>query len=300
MSRLVRFSVSTVAILFLIEVAAPPPARGDNDPRDYEALVALPSQTTVLLGYFRHFSSNDTENLVENLAIFRGVYTLKFGNLSVVPVDLVLPVADVTVTIPTGATSSLSLGGSGIGDLVFLPTILYNLPEDKLVYTYFGFTPYFTLPTGNYDKTKPINIGGNRTSVMPEIAVGQRYKMFNLELIGNATFYTDSSDHLNPMTGGSFTMSQDTSYGFYVHASADVSPTVFLAVSYLLFDNGATHVSGISSDLTPAQQEHTLRFTWAWRLEKSSLLLLQYQQDFHVTGGASLTRWFGARISTFF
>jgi len=300
MNRFLRTLASVVAVLLMVNLAAPRTVRAETDPRDYEALVALPSHTALLIAYYRHITSSDTENLSENLVLFRTVYTLKLGNISLVPIDFILPVADVQVNVTTGATSSLVLNGSGIGDLIYVPTILYTLPQDKLSYTYFGFSPYFFFPTGNFDKTKVINIGGNRLAVEPEIMFGQRYQMFNLELVGNVTLYGDSNDHLNPTTGTTFNESQDPTFGLAVHATMDISPIVYLGASYYFFNNGAIKVSGTDVEVTPSQTVHSARFSWAIRLEKASLLLLQYNQDFHVTGGASISRWFGARISTFF
>jgi hypothetical protein len=292
-----------VAVVMGIVALASGPATAETDPRDYQALVELPTRTAVLVAYYRHQNSTD-DSLTQNLAIFRALYTLKFGDLSIVPFDVLLPVVDVQTVINTSATTQLTLTGAGIGDLQYLPTAQYTLHHEEHNYTYFGFTPYFSFPTGNFDGTKPINIGGNRVWVEPEVAIGQRYSLLNLELIANATFYGDSDNHVITGAGGptSATLKQDNTYGFVAHLSADLNPLTWVAVSYYITANGAQHFAGTGFDVvgTPEQTVNNLRFTWAFRLEKATLLTLQFNQDIHASGGATLNRFWGARISTFF
>jgi hypothetical protein len=292
-----------VAVVVGILALASQPARAETDPRDYEALVQLPTRTAVLIAYYRHQSSTD-DSLTQNLAIFRAVYTLKFGDLSIVPFDFLLPVADVSLNVPTSAASQITLTGSGIGDLQYLPTIQYTMHHAEHNYTYIGFTPYISFPTGNFDGARPINIGNNRFSIEPEIGIGQRYAMFDLELNFNATIYGDSNDHIIPAGAGTAnaTLSQDATKSFVAHLSMDLNPLTWIAVSYYITANGAQHYVGTGFDVigTPEQTVNNMRFTWAFRLEKATLLTLQYNQDIHSSGGASLNRFWGARISTFF
>jgi hypothetical protein len=281
-------------------------ANFQTDARDYEVLSYLPSGTVVPLGYFRQVSSSDVQSFSESEGIFRASTILKFGNLAVVPFDAILPVVDATVYAPVpmmpGAT--VTLHASGIGDATYLPSVAYIFREDDTTHTYVAATAYVTAPTGTYDASHPVNIGDNRWRIQPQVAVGQRFlKALTVDLIGSLATYTDNTTFGIGAGMPAVTMKQDITPGFEGHLAADLSPTFFLGTSYYLAAVGRrTIVAPGLPETTIDQQQtiQTLRFTFGVHVEKSSLLLIQYNQDVAASGGATISRFIGARFSHVF
>jgi hypothetical protein len=295
-------SHSLFPLLALFAVFAPRDAHAETDPRDYEALVALPNNTTVVAGYYRHVSSADQLSYSQDVALFRGAYILRFGNLAIAPVDIALPVADVVFYAPAASHAS------GLGDLLFFPTIGYLFPQDEINHTYVAFTPYFSFPTGQYDPThSPINVGNHRSYFEQELAVGQRFlKVVNLELVANATEYTDNSSFDVTTGAGTIqgTLRQKPTFGAVLHASVDVSPNIYFAGSLYITANGQENFvyapASLNSIAVQEQTVETARFGMGIRLEPRTLLLLQYNQDLGQSNDWSISRFVGARISHLF
>jgi|GEM_PF-1875289 len=281
------------AVLALAALA--PSARAETDGRDGEVLAYVPNNTVAALGYYRHITTSDREplNIAQNLAFFRAVYVMKFGNVAFVPLDVLLPVSDVSVFTKTAV-----LNTSGVGDFVYLPTIAYIHPEGEN-HTYVLFNPNFTMPTGNYSSDTPLNIGGNRWVVKPQIGIGQRFlRAFTAEAVGNASFFTDNSEFGVPTATGivKSKLTQDPTLGGEIHLNGDLAKTFYLGVSYYVTANGKQKLESLNTTLDQPTVQ-ALRFSWGIRVEKNTLLLLQYNQDIAANHEGSISRWFGARIS---
>jgi len=290
----------TGSLAVMLSLAAVPVAHAETDARDYEAPVFLPAGSTVTNTYVRHVTSSDKLELVENQALFRVSHIMKFGQLLVVPFDAFLPIADVTVFAPTGMPGlTTAVNSSGLGDFTYLPSIGYFLPQDPLNHTYFGLTTYITAPTGSYKNTRPLNIGGNRWTFEPQLGVGQRFlDIFTAELVANVTLY-GSNDQIEIPLAGRQTLKQEATYGVEAHVAADLSPTFYTGFDYYFRSDGRNHVEVGGSDiqLAPSDHVHSLRYNFGIRIEKTSLLLLQFQEDLGATGNASLGRFVGMRFS---
>jgi hypothetical protein len=276
-------------------------ANNQTDGRDYEALAYLPKDTLVALGYFREASTSDTESFSQSQGIFRAAYILKYGNLAVVPFDALVPVVDATVYAPAPMSPGLTttLHTSGIGDATYLPTIGYVIPENETTHSYIAATAYITAPTGNYDSSRLVNIGDNRWRIQPQIGVGQRFlKAMTFDLIGNVALYTDNSKF---GTGtATVTMKQDPTLGMEAHVFGDLSPTFTLGASYYLASVGQRSITATQVPLTPVdpkQTTQTVRFTFGIHVEKNTGIFLQYNQDVEASGGASIGRFIGARVT---
>jgi hypothetical protein len=95
-------------------------------------------------------------------------------------------------------------------------------------------------------------------------------------------------------------MKQSVSPGFEAHVMADLSPTFLVGVSYYVEAAGQRNITATGLPLTPIDPEQTtqtLRFTFGIRAEPHTLLYLQYDQDIEASGGATIGRFIGARIS---
>lgn len=291
----------TGSLTLVISLASLTAARADTDARDYEAPVFLPDGATATNTYVRHVTSSDKTNLVENEALFRVSHILKFGQLVIVPFDAYLPIVDVTVFAPTGTPGlTTAVNSSGLGDLTYLPSVEYFLPQGRINHTYVGLTTYVTAPVGSYKRTRAINIGGNRWTFMPQVAVGQRFlQVFTAELVASADFL-GANDQIEVPMVGRVTLHQDPIYGVEGHLAMDLSATFYTGLDYFFRSDGRGHIDlpgAPDTQVVAADHVQSLRYTFGIRIEKTSLLLLQLQEDLVATRGASLGRFVGMRFS---
>jgi hypothetical protein len=278
-------------------------AQVQTDARDYDTS-NIPNRTVIAAAYFRHLTSSGTRSATINLAIFRTVYVLKFGNLAVAPINGFLPVADVTAYAPSGMPrQSLASHTSGVGDLTFLPSVVYDFPQPDGSHTYTGFTLFVTAPTGSYSSSRRLNVGENRWVTRFQAMVGQRFlKRYTAEAIGYVSIFSDNDDFRVSPTGTQ-TLQQKPSMGLNLHLAADVSPAFYLALSYYLEASGLRHVDAITGevpmnlDIDERRIFSTLRFTSGIRVMPQLLLLVQYNTDVSTTGDAQLFRFWGTRLS---
>jgi len=209
--------------------------------RDY---IPLPSGTFFFGSYFKHITAsslfsagrkvgNDI-SLKENLGIFRPVYYTTIGKALYGDGGLIV---DPQALIPFGEAEldTSSLGGgktsdSGIADPTVLATFWFvNSPKDKF---WVGFSPYFTLPLGNYDKGKSFNLGGNRWVFKPELGIVKGFgDRTYVDLIFNGEFYSDNKDY---KTGaGLAKLEQDPTLGVETHLSFDITKQWYVSLDYL-------------------------------------------------------------------
>ena len=155
-SHIVASAVAALALLPTSGMAI------DTDADDY---VASPPGTNLGLLYYQHvqrdylFSNGNqvpgNAGLDSDTGILRVVHFLKLGDYVVDP-QFILPFGS-----ETGTNDASSLGGvTGLADLILAATTW--LVNDDKTNTYLGITPFLFLPTGTYDKTKPLNWGENR------------------------------------------------------------------------------------------------------------------------------------------
>jgi len=278
-------------------------AHAETDMRDGEALAHLPNNSLVTLGYFRHVSASDSLSFTQNVANFRAVYVTKFGNFAFVPFDAYLPTADVSVYEGGG---TVTLHTSGIGDLTYLPTIAYIVPQGEN-HVFFLFNPNFSFPTGNYDKQSLVNVGNHQWVAKPQISTGLRFfRALTAEVTGNVSFYSKNNDFVvpaptatNPLNTTTTSMQQLRTFGGEIHFGADLTKTFLMGASYYYTANGPKKLTALDARLDQPTVQ-SFRFTWGIRLEQNSLLYLQYNQDVFASHDGPISRWFGVRFSHVF
>src|SRR5579872_2932067 len=193
--------------VFAASLASADTANTLSDPRDYQGLAVAPNGTFSAYAYFRHVSAavdsaGHGENLSQTLGVARANYLLKFGNLSIVPIDLTLPYADATVYVPQPMSPfGQTLNNTGLADLTYLPTIGYTIHEGEEIHTILAATIYVTAPTGNYNAPDLIYIGDNRWRFQGSLIAAQRYKMLTFDLVGDVTGYTNNRNFIVPLPG---------------------------------------------------------------------------------------------------
>ena len=106
--------------------------------------------------------------------------------------------------------------------------------------TIVGATFEVLAPTGQYDRTKLINLGANRWGFRTELGLSRAVGRWHLEAAGTVWLFTDNDDFF----GGS-TVSQDPLYAVQGHVVYSVRPGFWLSFNLGYADGGTTSVDGM-------------------------------------------------------
>jgi hypothetical protein len=164
--------------------------------------------------------------------------------------DAVLPVANISGTA-TYAGEPKERDITGMGDPRFRFSYnFYGAPavsleefasyeQDVIV----GASVQVSVPMGQYDPNKLVNVGTNRWSVKPEIGVSKEVGKLTLELNGSATYYTDNDNFF-----GGQTREQDPIYAVQGHVIYGFSRGIWAAVDATYYWGGQTTVDGVTGN----------------------------------------------------
>lgn len=168
----------------------------DVDAGDY---VALPPGSNLAIVYAQFaerdaiYAKGDKQpgdpGLDSTVFILRGVHYMDIAGLTVDP-QFLLPLGQLE---GKGDTHALGKSGGAAGDLILAATVwLVNKPKSN---TYFGITPFVYVPTGSYDRTRPLNLGENRWKFVLQggFVKGVTPKI-SIDLVGDVTFYGKNND----------------------------------------------------------------------------------------------------------
>ncbi len=188
----------------------------------------------------------------------------------------------------------------GFGDALFRVSVnLYGAPslslkefalyrQDLIV----GASLGVSVPTGQYDPTKLVNIGMNRYAFTPQVGVSKVIGAWTLELAGGATFYTDNDDWFNGNA-----RSQAPLYTTYAHAIYNFPAGIWASFDATWLGGGRTTVNGVlNSDL---QQNWRFGSTLTMPLDLRNSIKLYASSgvssrtgnDYDLVGIAWQTRW---------
>jgi len=140
---------------------------------------------------------------------------------------------------------------NGFGDPSFrLSVNLYGAPaltlkdfagyqQDLIV----GASLRVTVPAGQYDSSRVVNIGTNRWTFKPELGVSKAIGPWTLELTGAATIYADNDDFF-----GGVTRSQDPIYSAQAHAIYSFRSGIWASLDGSYFAGGRSKLDGVLSN----------------------------------------------------
>jgi len=190
----------------------------------------------------------------------------------------------------------------GFGDPRFrLSVNLYGAPalslkefasyrQDLIV----GASLQVSVPLGQYDHSKVVNLGTNRWFFKPEVGVSKAAGPWTLELTAAATFFTDNDDFFNGNK-----REQDPLYSTQVHAIYGFSGGSWASLDVTYFTGGRTTINGVlNSDL---QQNWRVGGTLAFPVDRhnsvkfyaSSGVSSRTGNDYDLFGVAWQYRWGG-------
>ena len=162
---------------------------------------------------------------------------------------------------------------SGIGDVVFRGGInLYGgpamSPKEFSTYrprTLIGASLIVSVPTGQYDPAKLINIGTNRWSFKPEIGVVHVMGRWAIDAYVGAWFYTDNTDFF-----GGQTREQEPILSTQAHVRYLIKPGLWAAIDGNYWNGGQTTVGGVVND--DEQRNSRVGLTVSIKLSRSQSL----------------------------
>lgn len=112
-----------------------------------------------------------------------------------------------------------------------------------------GASLQVSVPVGQYDDTRLVNIGTNRWAFKPELGISKAWGQWIVDIAAAVALYTDNTDFLD---GG--TVSQEPIYALQAHLVRGFSSGIWMALDGTWYRGGETTVNGIEAD---SLQENT-------------------------------------------
>jgi len=109
--------------------------------------------------------------------------------------------------------------------------------------TVLGVSLQATIPTGQYDSSKLVNISTNRWALKPGIGISQTIKDFTFELSADAEFYSTNDDFY-----GGITRKQDPVYSTQLHMLYKFSIATWFGIGVNHYWGGEYFNDGIGTD----------------------------------------------------
>ncbi len=294
-----------IAAVIFLSLAASRESRAAAYARDY---IPLPPGTSLFCMYFNHVSADklyqdgtkvgDDFNQTANVGMLRYVYYTSIGKslygdgpFTIDP-QFIVPFVDINLS---GTYETLNGGHefstTGFADPIVLCTFWFiNDPKDKF---WVGFTPWLTLPVGQYNRNRLASPGNNRWAIKPEIGVVKGFgEKTYLDLILGGEFYSDNDKY-----AGSNKLAQDPTIQAEAHLSYDITKQWAIAMDYYYVYGGETKVNGVRQN--NEMSNHGLGLTLFFMVGTNNQLLFSYRDDFSVKSGAGANT-FGARWAYFF
>jgi hypothetical protein len=133
-----------------------------------------------------------------------------------------------------------------------------------------GTSISISVPWGEYDSAKLINLGTNRWAFKPELGLTQPFGAWSLELYAGVWLFETNDEFF-----GGQVREQDPLASLQTHVVYNLSPSAWAAADFTYYDGGRTTVGGVPKDdrqsntrggLTlslPCGKTQSLKLTWA-------------------------------------
>lgn len=145
-----------------------------------------------------------------------------------------------------GSSEDLSIAGSApvkgssLGDTI-LGAAYWPVSNDR---TNFATALYVTVPTGRYDRHRPVNMSGNRVVYNPGVSLNHKIDdRWSFDLGADVFLYGDNDD--SGPTGQ--TLSQDASFQFQAFANYAWGGGLTTSVGYQAFRGGKQELDGLDT-----------------------------------------------------
>jgi hypothetical protein len=227
-----------------------------SDPRNYQNTPVGINQLELAYAYARSNTSIDTSFIVAGAKfnLNQGVidYTRYFALLHRTAwVEANVPIANLSGSI-TGtdiAGSTVGAGDSGYTAAILLKGGPAFSPEqfaNAKTVTSVGMSLSMTAPTGQYDANKLLNLGSDRWSFKPELAISKPFgpeQRWVFDGYANSYFYTDNRSYR-----GAEVLRQRALLGLEGHISYTVNNAVWASLDTRYSFLGDTTVNDVNQD----------------------------------------------------
>jgi hypothetical protein len=123
------------------------------------------------------------------------------------------------------------------------------------VNTIVGAAVEVTLPLGEYQEDKLINLGQNRWIIRPQLGVVTNWGKWAAELTGSVWFYTDNDD-----LGGDQTREQDPLYSLQTHLIYTFRPGLWMSGSLAYGSGAQSRIDGVRANDRTSKLLYALSF----------------------------------------
>ena len=265
----------------------------DVEAGDY---AALPAGTDLAVMYGQHaerrslYSQGDRvpidARLDSDVGMLRLVHYTEVGGYIVNP----------QIFLPYGRLSAkgdlAALGHeSGAADIILAASVWLSQPGEAVQN---GLAGYAWLPTGDYQRTRALNLGENRWKLALQYGhIRPIAEALVLDLVGDVTFY-GSNDDADDGAGGRTRLTQKPLFALQSHLRYQASPTVDLRLGLFYTAGGETRLAGVAQD----DRQSTSKFNLGvgWFVRPSTQLLAMYNRDLSVRDGFSESQRLNLRL----
>ncbi len=160
--------------------------------------------------------------------------------------------------------------------------------------TILGVSLMTTMPLGQYDSDKLVNIGTNRWSFKPEVGISQSLGRWTVEGMAGVTFFTRNDDFL-----GGHIREEEPIYSFQAHIIYNFPRGIWGSLNATYYTGGRTSIDGEKEDDLQGNWRIGTTFTIPVNLHNSVKLYastgIQTRAggDFNLVGIAWQYRWGG-------
>ena len=262
------------------------------------AYTPLPAGTNVAQYFYTHTERNKqfvrgnlrpiNARLDSKISQLRYIHYMDIGGYRVAH-NILLPFGKFTAKQDSSALGN----ASGQAELALSSTVwLVNESNTK---TYFGITPYLTLPTGDYDKSKSLNLGENRWKLTLQAGLNTKLNnKIHFDLATDITTYGNNNEY----GAANATRKQNRSYQATTHLRYIFSPAFQVSAGLSSVWGGETEVNGVKK----RDALHTNKYILgaAYFLRPTTHLTATYSRDISVKNGFMVSKKILLRLSQAF
>ncbi|HRS57354.1 MAG TPA: transporter [Desulfomonilia bacterium] len=302
-----RTTMKNISILMVLLILACPVVAFADDSMDF---FPLAPGTNMFNLYYNKISAdtfyadgskaNEDFNLRGDIGVFRGAAYYNVGPFTALTA-LLVPFGntnlDTTVSTPGGPVQVHAASPAGLGDIL-LHTAVWVV-NDKEKGFFFAPDLFITPPTGEYDKDKNMNMGENRWSFMPGLAVAKvlTSKGTFAQAKISTKFYTKNDEYTTATGVTGCGLEQEPLYQFQGFLTQFLNQKTYISLNYFYNYGGETKVDGVKQD--DKIKTHSVQFGISRNIAENVDLLIKYTKDVSVDNGP-MTDVFGIRLTYLF
>jgi hypothetical protein len=256
-----------------------------NTPIDANVFLTVYDHTQGAVPQFQDLGFEDPQLKINSIVlVYARAFDLMGHNTKF---DMILPYSSLSGTANYDNVD-VSRNVEGLGDTKARLTFnLFGAPALSLQEfssyqqdTIIGLSIQATMPTGQYDKTKLINIGTNRWAIKTGIGISKQIDQFTFEVDAEAEFYSTNEEFYN---GGK--REQDPIYSTQAHILYTFQQKIWLALGVTYYNGGEYINDGIGAG--KQLNNSRLGMTFAIPVDKQNTIKINGSTGINVTYGSN-------------